>query len=809
MTKANGERFERENVTFLLVHGTFAKSAQWTSPDSPLSHALATTAHDLGFVATTRAICWTGRNRVRDRIAAARKIEECLDGIDRDASPRVFLVGHSHGGSVIAHFLKGNDAARRVTGCAFLSTPFIATRVRPDAHLVYSSLLATSACVAFAILVVVLSILLGFVVGLFDNNFDGSMAIAASIQLVAALVVGFALRQQSGTFKRIIAACGAHLSEVETARIDARGCLFLRASSDEAAAALAFAQFVATVTGKTASVIMSLVGHSSIWFARLRSSRTWTAVILVLSLFYGFYAAFVIEHLISYATLRYLWSGAFESGIIIEFAPPWVASAFDVVLHRILWVPFSALTIVLVGSVMLYSATSIVNATATWAFGWANLLDAMLADVSVEPIPFGAHVLTHVSWSDSHATSSWLSMSHSATYQDPECLDALRAWLSSILRAEVVTFGSTSSAGVLNDVTTTGEWSLRPAPSDRELDASNFPVGGFPIGSKRPGALRAVDHALALWRAHGRTAIAAICMATTTGVFAWMYHVPMMLEWRRYANEKPFVRRNVRPLPLEREATLEPSGLPFQECVGCPQMIVLPAGRFEMGSARPDTAPGDVERPRHEVTIEAPFAVSDTSVTVEQWKVCVEHGDCRETIGTSRSTEAQLPAVWVNFGDAVSYVTWLSRITGKSYRLLTEAEWEYAARSNTSTPFAFDEASIGDYAWFRDNSGHRAHEVARKLANSFGLYDMQGNVWQWVEDCFHPNYDGAPVDGTAWIAGGDCGKRMIRGGDYGRVPDDLRSARREHYIVEGHLNVLGFRVARTLQPHARPTPSGR
>ena len=128
MTEVQGGRSDKK-VTFLLVHGTFARGANWTAPESPLCGALVSAANDLDLAADIERIPWSGRNRVRDRIEAARKIDCALRRIDRDVSPHVVLVGHSHGGSAIAHFLRRRENVPRVSGCAFLSTPFVATRV--------------------------------------------------------------------------------------------------------------------------------------------------------------------------------------------------------------------------------------------------------------------------------------------------------------------------------------------------------------------------------------------------------------------------------------------------------------------------------------------------------------------------------------------------------------------------------------------------------------------------------------------------------------------------------------------------------
>jgi formylglycine-generating enzyme required for sulfatase activity len=148
-------------------------------------------------------------------------------------------------------------------------------------------------------------------------------------------------------------------------------------------------------------------------------------------------------------------------------------------------------------------------------------------------------------------------------------------------------------------------------------------------------------------------------------------------------------------------------------------------------------------------------------------------------------------------------VKWLSGLTGQQYRLLSEAEWEYAARARTTGPYSFedDESVLGEYAWYGKNSGNRTHPVGEKKPNGFGLYDMHGNVWEWVEDCYHDSYQEAPSDGSAWIAGA-CGERVVRGGAWGGNPRDLRSAVRGGNTPGNRTNVLGFRVGRTLSAGA-------
>ena len=154
----------------------------------------------------------------------------------------------------------------------------------------------------------------------------------------------------------------------------------------------------------------------------------------------------------------------------------------------------------------------------------------------------------------------------------------------------------------------------------------------------------------------------------------------------------------------------------------------------------------------------------------------------------------------LSWDDAKRYVAWLSRITGKPYRLLSESEWEYAARAGTATRYSFgdDEAALVQHAWYGNPNG-QTHLVGEKAPNAFGLYDMHGNVFEWVEDCWNANYDGAPVDGAPWTMGG-CNFRVVRGGTWNDNSAFLRSASRYRYPTDNRYNDLGFRVGRTLTP---------
>lgn len=231
-------------------------------------------------------------------------------------------------------------------------------------------------------------------------------------------------------------------------------------------------------------------------------------------------------------------------------------------------------------------------------------------------------------------------------------------------------------------------------------------------------------------------------------------------------------------------------------------MAVIPAGSFTMGSLDDQN-----EKPPHAVTIHRPFSVAKFELTFDQWDTCVRYGDCNPNISASRWGRGMQPVINVTWTDAQRYVNWLSRITGKPYRLLTEAEWEYAARANSPAHFAFgpEEAGLARYAWYEANSsegdagGEKGpHPVGTKMPNLFGLYDMHGNVSEWVEDCFQNDYRAAPIDGSAWTSG-NCNRRVVRGGSWLDRARALRSASRDWSIIDkGERDKIGVRVGRSL-----------
>ena len=229
-------------------------------------------------------------------------------------------------------------------------------------------------------------------------------------------------------------------------------------------------------------------------------------------------------------------------------------------------------------------------------------------------------------------------------------------------------------------------------------------------------------------------------------------------------------------------------------------MVVVPAGTFVMGSPDSEKNRFTNEGPQHKVSFAEPFAVSKFDVTFAEWDVCTSTGGC-PFIGDSGFGRGTEPVLNINWDDAQRYAAWLSKMTGRPYRLLTEAEWEYAARAGTTTSYFWgDVIGNGNASCNGCGSkwdGQQASPVGSFKPNGFGLYDMAGNLWKWVEDCYNDSYDGAPTDGSAWTVG-DCKYRVLRGGAWDSNPRYLRSAKRGQDSILDRSWYDGLRVARTL-----------
>lgn len=279
-----------------------------------------------------------------------------------------------------------------------------------------------------------------------------------------------------------------------------------------------------------------------------------------------------------------------------------------------------------------------------------------------------------------------------------------------------------------------------------------------------------------------------------------------------------------------------------------PAMVVIKPGRFRMGSPNNDPELQDHDRPQHLVTIPKPFALSRCEITVGQFRQFIKESSYQTTaeqrdaqnvskgcyVWDAQKNEYQQhpennwvnpgfvqteqhPVVCVSWEDVQRYVDWLSQRSGALYRQPTEAEWEYAARAGTVAGRYYvpekqcgyangaDQSakSIAAKAWALadcDDGFAYTAPVASLAENHWGLFDMLGNVWEWTQDCWHGNYQGAPVDGNAWLVANqsDCVRRVVRGGSWGNDPLILRSANRYGIPTDEAFNILGFRVARAL-----------
>ncbi|MEM9089863.1 MAG: SUMF1/EgtB/PvdO family nonheme iron enzyme [Cyanobacteria bacterium P01_F01_bin.53] len=232
-------------------------------------------------------------------------------------------------------------------------------------------------------------------------------------------------------------------------------------------------------------------------------------------------------------------------------------------------------------------------------------------------------------------------------------------------------------------------------------------------------------------------------------------------------------------------------------------MVAIPGGSFQMGSA---DGQGDAnERPQHKVTVQ-PFLMGKCSVTQAQWKAVaalpeVERGLEAEPSAFSGQNR---PVEQVDWDAAVEFCQRLSRKTGRDYRLPSEAEWEYACRAGTSSAFHYGETLTAEVANYRASSTfgsgpkgeyrRETTDVGSFPANGFGLSDMHGNVWEWCQDHWHDNYEGAPTDGSAWLSSDENARRLLRGGSWGIVPGNCRSAYRLRLARDFRINSIGFRV---------------
>ena len=249
------------------------------------------------------------------------------------------------------------------------------------------------------------------------------------------------------------------------------------------------------------------------------------------------------------------------------------------------------------------------------------------------------------------------------------------------------------------------------------------------------------------------------------------------------------------PAAFAQTAASPKPGETFRDCSDCTEMVVAPSGAFDMGST---DAP--VERPPHRVTIAKPFAIARREATFAEWDQCVAAGACKYSPKDHGWGRGDRPVIDVSWDDAKEFIGWLSQKAGHAYRLPTEAEWEYAARAGSVSPYWWG-AEVGMGKAKCDDCGGDAPRgtvpTGSFRPNAFGLYDTAGNAAEWAEDCWNGSYAGAPQDGSAWL-GGDCHLRVLRGGSFANKATALRSSARYRYNEDVRYYTNGFRVARDL-----------
>ncbi|TAN48908.1 MAG: formylglycine-generating enzyme family protein [Rhodospirillales bacterium] len=248
------------------------------------------------------------------------------------------------------------------------------------------------------------------------------------------------------------------------------------------------------------------------------------------------------------------------------------------------------------------------------------------------------------------------------------------------------------------------------------------------------------------------------------------------------------------------------AGEPFKDCDDCPEMVIVPAGSFVMGSQTGH----ENERPEHKVTIAKSFALGRFEITFDDWQLCVDAKACTRSPDDHQWGKAKRPVMNVTFDDVTQYLTWLSKKTGKRYRLPSEAEWEWAARGGAKTIYPWGDGMEDGLANCRSCGaepfgGFSSAPVGSYPPNGYGLYDMTGNVWEWVQDCWHPDHTGASKDAkprgpeTQSLPGiPACLARVMKGGAWYYFAPMARPAARARNDSRVLSYVLGFRVAREI-----------
>ena len=377
----------------------------------------------------------------------------------------------------------------------------------------------------------------------------------------------------------------------------------------------------------------------------------------------------------------------------------------------------------------------------------------------------------------------------------------------------------------VRDATMTGEATetgLGLTRADRRLIQSSLAAQGFDPGPADGVFGRRTRSAIGQWQAArgeeptgyltAEAAKSLLAPDTEHGQEAEGTAEPDISEQDRQAEAEAERERQSqqRQAETERQRRERQPGTRLRDCEACPELVVVPSGSFMMGSPDSEWGRFNNEGPQRRVAIMEPFAVGVYEVTFGEWDACVNEGGCNgyqpDGEGWGRGGR---PVINVSWDDARAYVKWLSQWTDKRYRLLSESEWEYAARAGTMEPFhtgatiSADQANYdSSYTYGTGQKGRyrgRTVQVGTFSPNAFGLHEVHGNVWEWTQDCWNDDYTGAPTDSRAWETG-QCDHRVLRGGSWGDVPWVLRSADRGKNEPGARDPKIGFRIARTLTP---------
>jgi pimeloyl-ACP methyl ester carboxylesterase len=408
-------------VIVFLVHGTFARGAGWTKADSPLCQAIEAATRGAKRDVVFRPVEWSGRNTSKARLDGARRLEgHFREACETLPAAPIFIVGHSHGGSVVAYFCRDlpDRLRERLTGAAFLSTPFIATRIRPDWRQLISGLGVAIALLVFTALAAFTSYLDFRYRWSYQTPIPPSVvALLASFCFASFVVAELARRATIGWGNRISKRFDAAIRIHETARLPAGRNIFLRATGDEAAAALAIGQFAIWLLGKLETLASRGIGQ--VWSHILRS-RWLSAAAVVFAVLYAIWVGTEVAVALDEG---FLWRNLFVKPSV----PISVMSSFVEISIQVLAWPFVLLVLSMVLFVALLLAGILLCLVALRAAGWTGLRDGLFAEIAIEPVPLGEVSLNHLDWNVEEPRSS---QRHGYSYSNPEALRRIAAWIS-------------------------------------------------------------------------------------------------------------------------------------------------------------------------------------------------------------------------------------------------------------------------------------------------------------------------------------------------------------------------------------------